>query len=99
MDNALIEPGKLDAKAIIPSPLIDVYLFWKMESPENILPKAFPIPPFVDVSIFIFGLIQLIDPRSVIIVSPCATWQTTTGNGSPCISYLITNPPSIMIRI
>lgn len=62
-----------------------VYLFWKIDSPENILPNAFPIPPLVVVSIFMFGVIQLIDPRSVISVSFASTLHITAGSGSPII--------------
>jgi len=50
-----------------------VYRFWNKESPENILPKAFPMPPLVEVSIFMLGLIQDMEPLSVIRVSPAFT--------------------------
>ena len=47
-------------------------VIWKMLSPENILPKALPKPPLVLVSICILGLIQAIEPRSVIMRSPAS---------------------------
>ena len=56
-----------------------------MESPESIRPKAFPKPPLVLVSIFMLGVIQLMLPRSVIMVSPGSSWQITTGSGVPSI--------------
>ena len=68
MLNAIIVPGKLEANAIIPLPPTAVYLFWKIASPENIRPIALPKPP-ADVSICIFGDIQLIEPFSVMSVS------------------------------
>ena len=83
---ARIDPGKLDANAINPSPCA-VYRFWNKDSPENILPNTFPAPP-PTVSIFMFGVIQLIAPDSDIIVSPLSRLHTTAGNGSPFISYL-----------
>ena len=85
ISTASIEPGKLDAKAIIPFPPSAVYMFWNRASPENIRPKAFPRPPFVVVSIFMLGLIQLMLPRSVIIFSPASSSQITTGSGVPSI--------------
>ena len=59
-----------------------------MDSPENIRPKAFPRPP-AEVCISILGLIQTIEPFSVIILSPALSSQITTGVGSPLISYFI----------
>lgn len=55
-----------------------------MDSPENILPKALPMPP-AEVCISMLGLIQTMDPFSVIMLSPLASWQITTGMGSPVI--------------
>ena len=78
-------PGKLEAKAISPWPPWAVYRFWKMESPESIRPNALPRPPLVLVSIFMLGVIQLMLPRSVIMVSPGSSWQITTGSGVPSI--------------
>jgi hypothetical protein len=51
-------------------------------------PNTLPAPP-PTVSIFIFGLIQLMAPDSDIMDSPFASSQMTTGIGSPFISYLI----------
>jgi len=56
-----------------------------MESPESIRPNAFPRPPLVLVSIFMLGVIQLMLPRSVSMVSPASSWQITTGSGAPSI--------------
>ena len=90
----LMEPGKLDEKAIIPGPPSAVYLFWKRLSPENARPSILPIPPFEEVSIFMFWLIHDIAPFSVIMVSPGSRLQMTTGKGSPSmvkfIVYLLT---------
>ena len=60
-----------------------------MDSPENMRPKAPPRPPFAPVSIFMFGLIQLIAPLSVTMVSPGCSVQITTGRFPPLISYFI----------
>ena len=56
---ARISPGKLDAKAIRPSEPSAEYLFWKIDSPENIRPIDLPIPPVACVSIRIFDDIRL----------------------------------------
>ena len=93
---ARMEPGKLEPKAIMPGPPWAVYVFWKMESPENMRPKALPMPP-APVSIFMLGLIQTMEPRSVIMDSPPSRWQTTTGRGSPRISYFMLVPPFFKI--
>ena len=53
-----------------------------MDSPENIRPKALPKPP-AEVSILILGLIQTMEPFSVIMVSLAFRSQMTTGVGSP----------------
>ena len=55
-----------------------------MDSPENIRPKALPRPPAV-VAISILGLIQAMEPFSVIMVSPLFSVQITTGVMSPLI--------------
>ena len=81
---ARIEPGKWEAKAIMPWPPSAVYRFWKRDSPENIRPNILPTPP-PTVSICIFGLIQLIAPDSQTTDSPGASVQITTGKGSPLI--------------
>jgi len=65
----MIEPGTLDANAIIPGPPSAVYVFWNMDSPENILLNALPMPP-VPVAIFIFGVIHDIAPFWHITLSP-----------------------------
>ena len=57
-------------------------MFWKMDSPENIRPKALPRPP-AEVSISILGDIHTMEPFSVIIGSPLSRSQMTTGVGSP----------------
>ena len=57
-------------------------MFWKMDSPENIRPKALPRPP-AEVSISILGDIHTMEPFSVIIGSPLSRSQMTTGMGSP----------------
>ena len=44
-------------------------MFWNMDSPENIRPKALPRPP-AEVCISIPSVIQTIEPFSVIIDSP-----------------------------
>lgn len=67
----MMEPGKLDANAIIPGPPTAVYVFWKMDSPENILLNAFPTPP-APVSIFMLGVIQDIAPFSHLMDSPAS---------------------------
>ena len=82
-------PGQQLVNEIIPSPPRQGYLFWNILSPEKSLPKAFPRPPFVVVSITILGVIQLIPQPSVIICSPSCKWQITAGNGVPLISYCI----------
>ena len=69
---ARMVPGRLEPNAIMPGPPTAVYVFWKMESPENIRPKALPIPP-APVDISILGDIHTMDPRSVIMDSPAAT--------------------------
>jgi hypothetical protein len=60
-----------------------------MLSPDSIRPNIFDTPPPEVVSIFILSLIQLIDPPSLIIVSPVLSSQITTGNGVPSIEYFI----------
>ena len=57
-------------------------MFWNMDSPENIRPKALPMPPAL-VFISMLGDIQHMDPFSVIMDSPDSTSQITTGMGSP----------------
>ena len=61
-------------------------------------PKAPPRPPFAPVSIFMFGLIQLILPLSVIIDSPAANSHTTTGKFPPKISYFFIVKFSFLFR-
>ena len=56
-----------------------------MLSPENALENIRPRPP-PTVLISMFGLIQTIAPFSVIMRSPFASLQITTGNGVPLIS-------------
>ena len=63
-------------------------MFWKMDSPENMRPKAFPRPP-AEVSISILGDIHTMEPFSVIMDSLFSSSQMTTGMGSPWISYFI----------
>jgi len=58
----IIEPGKLEAKAIMPRPPMGVYSFMKRDSPVKSRPNIFFRPPPVLVSIFILGLIQLMAP-------------------------------------
>ena len=59
-------------------------MFWNMDSPENIRPKALPMPPAL-VCISMLGDIQTMDPFSVIMDSLASTSQMTTGMGSPVI--------------
>ena len=59
-----------------------------MLSPENALENILPMPPPV-VSICMLGVIQTIEPFSVIIRSPSVSSQTTTGNAPPLISYFM----------
>ena len=60
-------------------------MFWNILSPENALENILPRPP-PEVCISMLELIQTIAPFSVIIRSPSATLQITTGNGVPLIS-------------
>ena len=53
--------------------------------PEKARENIFPSPP-PRVSIPMFGDIQTIEPRSVIIASPSFRLQITTGNSPPRIS-------------
>ena len=57
-----------------------------MLSPENIFPNILPRPP-PEVSISMFGDIQLIEPASQQSDSPLSSEQITTPIGSPLISY------------
>ena len=59
--------------------------------------QAFPRPPLEVVSIFILGLIQLMLPRSVIMASPAASRQITTGSGAPSTWYSIWRPPLFVL--
>ena len=86
MFRALMAPGKLEAKAMNPSPPSAVNLFWNAESPDTSRPSIFFIPPPVVVSIFMLGLIQLMLPLSVIMDSPADNSHTTTGRLPPKIS-------------
>ena len=61
-------------------------MFWNMLSPLNALENIFPRPPPC-VSICMLGVIQVMDPFSVIIFSPALSWQMTTGKLPPLISY------------
>lgn len=63
-------------------------MFWNMLSPEKALENIFPTPP-PEVFISMLGLIQTMEPFSVIICSPSLSWQITTGNAPPLISYCI----------
>jgi hypothetical protein len=67
-----------------------------MLSPENALENIRPRPP-PWVCISMLGLIQHMDPRSVIIFSPLSRLQMTTGKLPPLISYLIAVPPYSLI--
>ena len=67
-------------------------MFWKMDSPENIRPKALPRPP-AEVSISMLGVIHTMEPFSVTMDSPGESWQMTTGVVSPWILYSISIPP------
>ena len=60
-------------------------MFWNMLSPEKARENILPRPP-PRVSISMLGLIQAMEPRSVIICSPSSIWQITTGNTPPVIS-------------
>ena len=64
-------------------------MFWNIDSPETSFPNILPIPPPPDVSIFMHGSIQTIEPFSVFICSPRLKVHTTAGNGAPTISYCI----------
>ena len=83
MAKGRIRPGKLEANAIIPSPAVQVKTFMNIDSPLNARPKALPIPPVMEVSIAMLGVIQLMAPFSVSICSPCPSVQITTGRLSP----------------
>ena len=63
-------------------------MFWKIFSPENILPNILPSPPPL-VCISMLGDIQTIEPLSVIMLSPASSSQVTTAMGSPSILYFI----------
>ena len=60
-------------------------MFWNMDSPENIRPKALPMLPPALVCISILGDIQTMEPFSVIMDSSGFRSQMTTGMGSPVI--------------
>ena len=94
-----MEPGKLEAKAIIPPPFSAVYRFWNIPSPENILPITLEMPPLETVSILMLGDIQLMEPRSVIMLSPFSRVQITTGRVPPSILYCILLPPETILII
>ena len=68
-----------------------------MDSPENMRPKAFPIPPPALVPISMLGDIHTMEPFSVIMDSPAFRSQITTGIGSPTISYFTLIPPDLEI--
>ena len=59
---------------------------------ENILPRP---PP--EVLISMLGDIHTIEPFSVTICSPSASWQTTTGKAPPFSSYVIISRPFSII--
>ena len=78
-------------------------MFWNMDSPENMRPKALPRPP-AEVCISILGLIHTMEPFSVIMDSLPLRSHTTTGMGSPMILYCIPNSSrfhgkSIILRL
>ena len=63
-------------------------MFWNRASPPSIRPKALPTLT-AEVCISMLGLIQHMEPRSVIMDSPLFNWQMTAGSGSPTILYCI----------
>ena len=77
------------------SPMMQQYMRVKQEHEDQILFYRIgdfyemffddASPPFVEVSIFIFGDIQAIAPLCVIILSFACSWQITTGRLSPFI--------------
>ena len=58
-------------------------MFWNIVSPEKARPNALPILPPPSVAIAMLGLIHTMEPFSVRIDSPGASWQIATPKGLP----------------
>ena len=86
----MISPATVDAKAMVVPGACAVYLAINMDSPANILPTPFIIPPLVLVLISIPSDCQTIPPDCVYIDSPA--WSnkiSTAGIVFPTILYCI----------
>lgn len=81
----MMRPGKLEPKAIIALPRA-VQMFWNRLSPETAFENILPMPPPV-VLISMLGVIQTMEPPSVIMDSPSARVHVTTGKVPPMMLY------------